>query len=116
MIDWNRVRDLKNDMGSEGFDEVAELFAAEVEEALGALDPAAPAELFTRQLHALKGSALNLGFVTLAGMCAEGEARAAAGMGDTVPVAELRAVYRASQTAFAAGPEAGGNAAHAAGQ
>jgi HPt (histidine-containing phosphotransfer) domain-containing protein len=103
MIDWDRVRELWADMGPEDFTEVADLFAAEVEAALGALDPAAPAEDFARQLHALKGSALNLGFAALATRCAEGEAQAAAGEVASVSVPELRKLYKASHIAFTSG-------------
>ena len=106
MIDWGRVRDLRNDMGAEDFDEVAGLFTAEVEETLAALDPAAPAGDLARQLHALKGSALNLGFADLARLCAAAEMQARAGQAAAVPVPEIRAIYRASKTAFLAG-EAG---------
>lgn len=106
MINWNRIRDLKADMGEDGFAEVADLFVEEVEGELATLDPAAAPELFARQLHALKGSALNLGFSVLAERCAEGELCAAAGQGARVSVAEIRAIYRASKSAFEAGEAA----------
>jgi len=108
MIDWGRVRDLRADIGDADFAAVAELFVDEVEAALAGLDPAAPAEALARQLHALKGSALNLGFAALARLCAKGEAQARAGLAGAVPVADIRAVWQASRAAFLAGPVPGG--------
>lgn len=106
MIDWNRIRELRDDLGADALDEVTGLFAAEMDETLAALDPALPGEELARRLHALKGGALNLGLVTLARRCAEAEVKAAAGQGTAAPVAELRALYDASLTALAAGPGA----------
>lgn len=67
MIDWERVAELQEEVGTEDFYEVVELFFEEVEEALDRLvtQNVATAE----SLHFLKGSALNLGFEELAALC-----------------------------------------------
>jgi HPt (histidine-containing phosphotransfer) domain-containing protein len=106
MIDWDRIRELESDIGKDSFAELAELFVAEVEAELDAIDTSAPKEVLARQLHALKGSALNLGFADLAKLCAEGEMRAAAGQIEAVQLPEIRAIYRTSKSAFEAGEAA----------
>lgn len=68
MIDWTRVKDLHEEVGSRDFEEVVTLFIDEVETALDGLDRAPSRE----DLHFLKGSALNLGFTALAEACRDG--------------------------------------------
>jgi len=69
MIDWDRVRELRREIGAEAFEEVIDLFLEEVETGLTALrDDMARAER-ADALHFLKGSALNLGFVAFADLC-----------------------------------------------
>lgn len=69
MIDWKRVAELREEVGVDDFDEVVDLFLEEVEETLAPLraDPicATPAPV----LHALKGSAWNLGFQPVGDIC-----------------------------------------------
>lgn len=89
MIDWERVAELRRELGEEDFPEVAELFQTEVEETLEKLHTADEDEARAR-LHFLKGSALNLGFAALAQACdrqpAEGR----------VDVEALERIYRES--------------------
>ena len=74
-IDWEHVRDLRDELGPEEFSEVIALFLEETEQMVEALAGLDPAE-YPPALHALKGAALNLGFVRLARLCADGEAAA----------------------------------------
>ncbi|MEM9341871.1 MAG: Hpt domain-containing protein [Pseudomonadota bacterium] len=83
-IDWARVAELLEDIGEEDFAEVAGLFLEEIAETAEPLDPAASD--LSAQLHGLKGSALNLGFATLAGLAAQGEAAP-----DTADIPAIRA-------------------------
>ena len=73
MIDWGRIEELRSEVGDEDFAEIAELFLGEIAEAVEELpaltDPAARSDA----LHGMKGSAMNLGFTTLAQLCAQGE-------------------------------------------
>lgn len=72
MISIERIEELRSEVGEDDFTEILELFVTESKTVLDRLrtvvDPAEAEEL----LHALKGSALNLGFDTLAQLCREG--------------------------------------------
>ena len=102
MIDWERVADLRAEIGDDGFDEVVDLFLEETDDVasgLGALHSAAEIEA---ALHFLKGSALNLGFADLAALCQEGERAAAQGDAAGVDLRRVRAVYAETRAAFMA--------------
>ena len=105
MIDWDRVRELRSEIGSEDFDEVVALFLEEADEAIERLSVNRGAKSLAADLHFLKGAALNLGFRQLSGLCQEGERRA--GIGDTaVDLDAVRKCYAQSRSAFEAGSEA----------
>lgn len=103
MIDWNRVEELRAEIGSDGFAEVAEMFLDEADQAVRALIAGLPADEVEGQVHFLKGSALNLGFADLAGICQDAERKAAAGYGALVDTARIAAVYRSSRAQLLAG-------------
>ena len=100
MIDWNRVAELRDEIGAEDFGEVAELFLMEVEETLSNLDKAVsdPAQM-QDLMHFLKGSALNLGFRAMSDVCGSAEADAAQGNIQVTPEA-LKKLYEDSRTQF----------------
>jgi HPt (histidine-containing phosphotransfer) domain-containing protein len=78
LIDWDLLTSLQADIGEEDFAEVITLFVAEIGEKIDEMrdDPAgASADDF----HFLKGSAANLGFVTMSAACDSAEARCRAG-------------------------------------
>jgi histidine phosphotransfer protein HptB len=97
MIDWKRVEELRDEIGPDGFVEVADMFLDEAEEAVTALLQGLPIDKMEGQLHFLKGSALNLGLSDLAAICQDGERKAAAGDGATIDPAQVAAVYHASR-------------------
>lgn len=101
MIDWNRVRDLREEIGEEDFDEVAEMFIEEVEEVIGKLRTAPVAADLEADLHFLKSSALNIGFSEFAQLCSSGEANASAG--GIVELAPILSSYDSSKAVFANG-------------
>jgi len=103
MIDWMRVRELREEIGADAFEEVLDLFLDEAETVLAVLRTATAGDDLEAQLHFLKGSALNLGFASLADLCAEGEECARAGVRDRVDLGEIGARYDASKAAFLAG-------------
>lgn len=110
MIDWNRVAELRQEVGAENFAEVAALFLDEADEATHRLVPPDDARSLESLLHFLKGAALNLGFRDLAALCQAGERQAA--LGDTsVDLTQIRVVYAASKAAFAAGLDQLGDSA-----
>ena len=109
MIDWERMRELRHDIGAENFEEVVEMFFEEADAAVAHLTTCEDAPALSAELHALKGAALNLGFDRLAELCRQGESHAAEGdMGVDLDAlrlayAEVRRVYRHSTAAsFAA--------------
>lgn len=106
MVNWDRIRELREEIGEEDYAEVVELFFAEVSAAIERLGRPGTDKEREADLHFLTGSALNLGFDALGRLCQAGEVRAVAG---TLEDAEVRAVvetYHASRTAFAAGEAA----------
>ena len=103
MIDWKRVDELKDEIGEDGFAEVAAMFLDEAEGAVKALLRGVSAEEVEGQLHFLKGSALNLGLSELAAICQDGERLAAAGEGMLVDVSLVASVWRASRASLLGG-------------
>lgn len=101
MIDWPRVRELKDEVGEDGFEEVIELFLEEVEEVIEKLGAGDRSQL-EQDLHFLKGSALNLGFETFSNLCLEGERMSANGQAADVDVAKIIAAYQGSKATFLA--------------
>ncbi|MDP1669247.1 Hpt domain-containing protein [Phaeovulum sp.] len=100
MIDWERVAELRDEIGEEGFAEVLELFLDEVEAVVARLG--AKPERLEDELHFLKGSAWNLGFAAFGAACQDGERMAAAGSGAAVNVQSVVANYASSKAAFMA--------------
>lgn len=97
MIDWKRVEELREEIGDDGFSEVADMFLDEADQAVRTLIAGLPPDEVEGQLHFLKGSALNLGLSDLAAICQDGERKAAAGLGATVDTAQVATVYHASR-------------------
>lgn len=102
MIDWERVKELRGEIGADDFAEVVEMFLDEADEAVKRLTPALTAKAMEADLHFLKGAALNLGFVALSGLCQDGERRAGAGS-ITVDLQAVAKVYSDSKAAFQTG-------------
>ena len=97
MIDWRRVEELREEIGADGFVEIADMFLDEAEQAVRALQSGIGGAQIEGQLHFLKGSALNLGLSELAAICQEGERKAATGLGGSIDVDQVAAVYRESR-------------------
>ncbi len=110
MIDWDRLNELRDEIGAEDLADVVSVFLEEADEVMAQVVAGLPAARMEAQLHFLKGSALNLGLRDFAELCQEGEKRAAAGAEAPVDLARLATVYDASKTAFL-GAMATGNAA-----
>ncbi len=100
MIDWDRVAQLRDEVGAEDFAEVVELFLEEVEEVTGRLAKAPDPSRFEDDLHFLKGSALNLGFERFGVLCQDGERRAKRGEAETIEIAPILECYAASRSVF----------------
>lgn len=105
MINWTRVQELRDEIGPEGFVEVADMFLEEANQAVAALVSGRFPEEIENYLHFLKGSALNLGFDELAAICREGERKAAAGYGALVDTALVAWIYQSSRDSLLGGLE-----------
>lgn len=100
IISWDRVDELRDEVGADDFAEIVDLFLVETDATLaelrGTVDPASAEAL----MHALKGSALNLGFDAVADLCREGRATAAMGGDWQGAVDRLAGTYAASRAAL----------------
>ncbi|NCO20685.1 MAG: Hpt domain-containing protein [Rhodobacterales bacterium] len=102
MIDWARITQLRDDIGEDDFDEIVTLFLAEVDEMITRLSNGFDANTLAADLHFLKGSALNLGFRTLASLCQKGESASRAPNTDAELVAQVINAYAKSRATFLA--------------
>lgn len=102
MIDWERVRELKLEIGPEDFGDVVAVFLQEADDVVARLAGLTDARSIENDLHFLKGSALNLGFADLAQICQMGELNAAIGAADVGMQAVLD-TYRMSRALFLGG-------------
>lgn len=102
MINWQRVNELRDEVGAEDFQEVVDLFLEEVEEVTNRLATNPEPETLMSDLHFLKGSALSLGFVAFSDICEKGEVASARGAADTVDVPEILTTYQTSKQVFLA--------------
>ena len=100
MIDWERVQQLRGEVGADDFDEVVELFLEEVDEIVDRLRTCATPEDLESDLHFLKGSALNLGFADFSGLCQVGEEMSANGQAGDVDLVSILNCYDASRAMF----------------
>lgn len=103
MIDWTRIKNLRDEVGAEDFDEVVEIFIEEVAETIERLRASPQVETLGEDLHALKGSALNLGFESFSDLCQAGETLAGEGRADEIKLEPILASYDASKVAFLEG-------------
>ena len=100
MIDWDRVSELRDEVGADDFTEVVDLFLGEVEYELSDLFEPTDATALENRLHFLKGSALNLGFSAFADLCQAGETAAKTGRSSAIDLTDIETCYRASKSEF----------------
>ncbi|WP_235755258.1 Hpt domain-containing protein [Paracoccus salsus] len=99
MIEWEHVLKLRDDIGSGAFASVVEMFLDEVEAVLMRLD-VSDADQLCRDMHLLKGCALNLGFSEFVRLCAIGESRAATGHASQADLDAVLSCYSRSKQLF----------------
>lgn len=107
MIDWNRIQTLRDEIGEEDFPDIVEIFIEEVSEMIENLRVAPQIDTLGADLHALKGSALNLGFTEFSKLCQTGETAAANGRADEIILEPILDCYENSKQVFLAGLENG---------
>ncbi len=100
MIDWPRVKELREEVGAEDFGEVVDLFIEEVEEVISKLSENLDRTQLEQDLHFLKGSALSLGFQAFSSLCQDGESKSALGKADAVDVPAIISEFQTSKTTF----------------
>lgn len=103
MINWDRVNELRDEIGEEDFGEVVELFLEEVEQVIDKLRSAPDMSTLGEDLHFLKGSALNLGFRGFSGLCQTGETASSEGRAETVDIVKILDCYDTSKAQFQEG-------------
>ena len=103
-VEWERVTELRDEIGADALAEVVGLFLEEADEVIARLSAEAGAKVLEADLHFLKGAALNLGFAEFAALCQDGERRAAAGE-TAVDLGAVRASYAASKQVLLEGME-----------
>ena len=103
MIDWNRVAELREEVGLENFDEVVDLFLFEVEDELSRLRDSPNISTLAARFHFLKGSAMNLGFAASSELCQSGETAAGKGHEGRIDIEAVVACYDISKHEFTCG-------------
>ena len=103
MIDWMQIKELRDDVGAEDFEEVVDIFIEEVAEIVDRLRSAPRHETLGAALHAVKGSALNLGFTHFAALCQTGETLANEGRADEIVLQPILDAFETSKTSFLSG-------------
>lgn len=105
MLDWNRINELRAEVGDDEFQLILELFLDEVEGVLMRL-PQRDALRLETNLHFLKGCAWNLGFSDFGNLCDKSERVAAEGLPMQVCTQTLLQCYSESKRALMRGLEA----------
>ncbi len=102
MLDWERIEELRTEIGEEDFAEVAEVFLDELDDVIGQLREGGSDKEVRERLHFLKGCALNLGFAEMAALATDGHGLAQQDVAPDVNLATLFKVYTASRAEFEA--------------
>jgi HPt (histidine-containing phosphotransfer) domain-containing protein len=89
---------LRNDMGTDGFDEVVELFLEEMDDRIASMK-LGPMSNRSEDLHFLKGCAANVGFSGLLEICTQAEAD------DTLSLDQIWRCYDSEKEEFLANPK-----------
>jgi HPt (histidine-containing phosphotransfer) domain-containing protein len=99
MIDWDRLHNLRTDIGEDDFCDVACVFVAEIRETLDRLI-AGPGCALATDFHFLRGSAANMGFAAMVDACLTAEAACHAGK--TPDIGAIAGCFGASLATVAA--------------
>jgi HPt (histidine-containing phosphotransfer) domain-containing protein len=102
VIDWDRLKELREEVGPEDFDEVVDLFLDEVEGVMDRLRESPDLATLEEDLHFLKGSALSLGFRQFSALCQAGETNALLGNASQIDLPEILSCYDRSKAKFIA--------------
>lgn len=96
MVNWDRISELREEVGEDDLSEVLALFCEEVEDVLEQL-PVAEQSSLKGHLHFLKGSALNIGLDDLSGLCQEEEKNLASDPTGSIRTDAIQLAYKAAR-------------------
>lgn len=102
MLDWNRINELRGEVGDAEFQLILEMFLDEVEGVMMRLSHDDPVRLET-DLHFLKGCAWNLGFAAFGALCNEGERLIGDDRSARIGIEDLMGCYSESKKAMMRG-------------
>ena len=100
MIDWDRVNELRDEVGADDFQEVIDMFLEEVEDTMVRMIAIPNLATLEEDMHFLKGSALSLGFAQFSDLCQAGEKAAKNGEAESICIEDVFESYAASKTKF----------------
>jgi HPt (histidine-containing phosphotransfer) domain-containing protein len=100
MLDWDRINQLRDEVGEKDFDEIIALFLEEVEEVTQRLEADPDLSGLEQDMHFLKSSALTLGFQDFANLCQAAEIDASRGFASDIDIAEILTAFKQSRTTF----------------
>ena len=100
MIDWARVSELRDEVGAKDFEEVVQIFLAEVEDVTTRLQAGGDPATLEADLHYLRGGALSLGFSSFSRLCLEAEKNAGAGTVTPEDLSEVLFAFFSSKAEF----------------
>jgi len=100
LISWERVNELRDEVGIEDFREVVAMFLEEVEDTMVRMIAVPDLSRLEDDMHFLKGSALNLGFLEFGDLCQAGEKAASNGEAHTIDLDTIFEAYAASKSVF----------------
>lgn len=100
MIDWDRVNELRDEVGNEDFREVVAMFLEEVEDTMARMITAPDLSTMEEDMHFLKGSALNLGFADFSALSQAGETAAGNGQPEAINLDDIFESYAKSKAVF----------------
>lgn len=103
MIHWPRVQQLRDEVGTDEFDDVVRIFFEEVEEMIERIKSDPDRTRLEQNLHFLNGGAASLGFQSFADLCQKGELSAAAGSAQAVDLDAIFEAFRQSRLLFQTG-------------
>ena len=102
MIDWDRITELRAEVGEEDFAEVVEMFLEEVDEALERLFRSDD-EGIAKDLHFIKGSALNIGLSDVSIICRSVETKLRESPAADADLRALLTAFHKAKAVFASG-------------
>ena len=103
MISWQRVNELRDEVGQDDFHEVVELFLEEVDDVIERLRVEPNPTTFADDMHFLKGGAMNLGFSDFCTACETVEALIVQNSLSSIDIPSLIKTYETSRSEFLKG-------------